>query len=62
MWRFASSFEPIPKDCDLMVAVIDHDGQHALEFPCHWRDGYWIEVKDRSHSRSAPDVAQVAVQ
>ena len=26
------------------------DDQHALEFPCRWRDGCWIEVKDRAHS------------
>ena len=36
---------PIPKDCDLMVAVIELDGQHVLEFPCRWRDGCWIDVQ-----------------
>jgi hypothetical protein len=41
------------QDCDLMVAVIDHDGQHALEFPCHGRDGCWIA----SSSRRSPTMA-----
>ena len=31
MWRFIGSFDAIPKDCDLMLAVIDHDGQHVIE-------------------------------
>jgi hypothetical protein len=38
MWRLIGSFDAIPKDCDLMVAVIDQDGQHALEFPCRRRE------------------------
>ena len=45
MWRFIGSFDAIPQDCDLMVAVIDYDGQHALRFPCRFADGCWIEVK-----------------
>ena len=45
MWRLIGSFDAIPKDRDLMVAVIDHYGQHALEFPCRFADGCWIEVK-----------------
>ena len=45
MWRLIGSFDAIPKDCDLMVAVIDHDGLHALELPCRFGDGCWIEVR-----------------
>ena len=45
MWRFIGSLDAIPKDCDLMVAVIDQDGQHTLEFPCRRRDGCWIELR-----------------
>jgi hypothetical protein len=45
MWRFIGSFDAIPKDRDLMVAVIDDDGQHALRFPCRFADGCWIEVR-----------------
>jgi hypothetical protein len=34
MWHFIDSIEAIPKDRDLILAVLDHDGLHALEFPC----------------------------
>ena len=45
MWCLIGSFTAIPKDCDLMLAVIDHDGQHALQFPCRFADGCWIEAR-----------------
>jgi hypothetical protein len=47
MWHFIGSFDAIPKDCDLMLAVADHDGLHVLEFRCRWRDGCWIETTGR---------------
>jgi hypothetical protein len=45
MWCLIGSFTAIPKDCDLMLAVIDHDGRHALRFPCRFADGCWIEAR-----------------
>jgi hypothetical protein len=43
VWRFIGSFDAIPKDCDLMVAVIDHDGRGE-----RWRpDG-----RQRQHCRA----------
>jgi hypothetical protein len=43
MWHFI--FEAVPKDRDLLLAVLDHDGFHALEFPCRYsEDSRWIDV------------------
>jgi hypothetical protein len=42
MWRFVCAFDAIPKDCDLMVAVIDLMASTPLSFLGHWRDGCWI--------------------
>jgi hypothetical protein len=39
MWRLIGSF------AGLMVAVANHDGLHAPEFPCRFSDGCWIEAK-----------------
>ncbi len=44
MWRYIGSYETIPNDRDLMVAVIDGDELHIVEFPCRWREGCWIEA------------------
>ena len=44
MWRYVGSYETIPNDRDLMVAVIDGDELHIVEFPCRWREGCWIEA------------------
>jgi hypothetical protein len=44
MWRYVGSYETIPHDRDLMVAVIDGDELHIVEFPCRWREGCWIEA------------------
>jgi hypothetical protein len=43
MWHFI--FEAVPKDHDVLLAVLDHEGFHALEFPCRRSDdGRWIDV------------------
>ena len=43
MWNFI--FETVPKDRDVLLAVLDHEGFHALEFPCRRRDdGQWIDI------------------
>jgi hypothetical protein len=45
MWHFIVSFDSVPRDRDLTVAVSDADGFHALEFPCRCNeDGCWIAV------------------
>ncbi len=36
MWHL--SFEAIPKDEPVTLAVLDRDGLHALEFPCRRTD------------------------
>ena len=44
MWHFI--FEKIPADRDVLLAVLDHDGFHALDFPCRFSDdGRWIDAK-----------------
>lgn len=43
MWRLIISIEAIPQDRDLMLAVVDQDGLHALTFPCRCNEGYWID-------------------
>ena len=43
MWHHV--FEVAPKDRDVLLAVLDHDGFHALEFPCRFSDGCWIDPR-----------------
>jgi hypothetical protein len=45
MWHFIDSIETVPKDCDLVLAVLDHDGLHALEFPCRLGQSRWIDIR-----------------
>ena len=52
MWHFI--FEAVPKDHDVLLAVLGHEGFHALEFPCRRsNDGRWIDV---ATGRSIADV------
>jgi hypothetical protein len=45
MWHFIASFDAIPHDRYLTVAVLDSEGFHALEFPCRCNEnGCWIDV------------------
>jgi hypothetical protein len=38
-------FETVPKDRDVLLAVLDHEGFYALEFPCRCsEDGRWIDA------------------
>ncbi len=48
MWRLIKSFERIPTDCDLMLAVVDREGVHMLEFPCRRGDGLWLDKNGRA--------------
>jgi hypothetical protein len=44
MWHLI--FEPVPKDSDLLLAVLDGKAFHALEFPCRrGDDGCWVEAR-----------------
>jgi hypothetical protein len=45
MWHFIGSIDAVPKDCDLVLAVIDGDGVHALEFPCRLGDNCWMDIR-----------------
>ena len=46
MWHFIISVDVIPKDRDLLLAVMDRDGLHMLEFPCRCDEtGCWIDVR-----------------
>jgi hypothetical protein len=47
MWHFIMSEKAIPTNCDLMLAVADRDGLVALEFPCRWVNGCWIDTTTR---------------
>jgi hypothetical protein len=47
MWHFNGSGKAIPSDRDLMLAVTDHNSLVALEFPCRYVDGCWIDSKTR---------------
>ncbi len=44
MWQLASN---APFDCDLELAVIDEDGQHALVFPCRRVLAGWINASTK---------------
>lgn len=44
-WTMWKPIVDAPSDRDLELAVIDHDGAHALVFPCQkLRDG-WMNVR-----------------
>jgi len=45
MWHFIGSIDAIPKDHDLMLAVMDRDALHAFEFRCRCGEGCWINVE-----------------
>ena len=48
MWRLIVSLEDIPTDRDLHLAVMDHDGLHALVFPCRCAGEFsWIDATTR---------------
>jgi hypothetical protein len=47
IWHFIMSEKAIPTNCDLMLAVADRDGLVALEFPCRWVNGCWIDTTTR---------------
>jgi len=45
--RNEDQWQPIsaaPSDCDLELAVIDHDGVHALVFPCRRVIDGWLKA------------------
>ncbi len=44
-WHFIGSFDAVPDDCDLVVAVLDKGGLHALEFRCRRKEGCWINAE-----------------
>jgi hypothetical protein len=44
MWHFIGSLADVPDDCDLVVAALNGDGLHALEFRCRCKDGCWINA------------------
>ncbi len=48
MWHFIVSVDAVPEDRDLIVAVVDGDGYHALEFPCRWKGGRWVDARKGS--------------
>ena len=44
MWHYI--FETAPKDRDVVLAVLEKDGFHALEFPCRRDDdGRWVDTR-----------------
>jgi hypothetical protein len=43
MWH--KIFDTVPKDRDVLLAVLEEDGFHALEFPCRRSDdGRWVDT------------------
>jgi hypothetical protein len=44
MWHII--LDAIPKDREIVLAVLDGNGFHPLEFPCRYSDdGRWINAK-----------------
>jgi hypothetical protein len=44
LWHFI--FDGVPKKRDVVLAVLDNDQFHALEFPCRRSDdGRWVEAR-----------------
>lgn len=44
MWHLITSREDVPRERKLLLAVVDHVGLHALEFPCRYEDKGWINI------------------
>jgi hypothetical protein len=57
MWHFISSIDAIPKDRDLILAVVDSDGLHALKFRCRCGEGCWINVETGLLIDVSPELA-----
>jgi len=47
MWHSIVLGKTIPSDRDLMLAVAEHGDLVALEFPCRYIEGYWINSNTR---------------
>ena len=45
VWRYIFSSNSVPSDCDVELAVIDHDGIHALVFACRRIENIWVNAK-----------------
>jgi hypothetical protein len=48
------SIETAPREQDLELAVIDHEGPHALVFPCRRSDGGWIDARTEARVEVRP--------
>ncbi len=51
MWETITN---APFDCDLELAVFDHEGPHALVFPCRRILGGWINAQTRARLEVRP--------
>jgi hypothetical protein len=44
MWHYIS--DTVPKDREVLLAVLDFDGFHVLDFPCRYSDDCrWINMR-----------------
>jgi hypothetical protein len=48
------SIHTAPLDQDLELAVIDHEGPHALVFPCRKTDSGWIDARTETRVQVRP--------
>jgi len=44
----------VPTERDVEVAVIDKSGRHPVGFPCHYKDGAWINARTRKQININP--------
>jgi hypothetical protein len=60
MWHFI--IEATPKDHPVILAVLDDDCFHALDFPCRYsEDGRWIDVTSGRSVDVRPALARMGV-
>jgi hypothetical protein len=51
MWQSVSN---APFDCDVELAVIDTEGEHALVFPCRRVQGGWVHAQTKARMDVRP--------
>ncbi len=48
MWYFITSISSVPIDRRLLLAVINEDGLHAVDFPCCRGENCWMHAETKA--------------
>jgi hypothetical protein len=47
MWHFITSISSVPIGRRVLLAVIDEDGLHAVDFPCCRDENCWMHAETK---------------